>query len=89
MAKRAIGTNPLAARKGKRPVGRPPAGLKAGERVKDYQRTTLWLPPDAKRQLDALSRLLGRPQWGIVVEALPALEKTLSAKQRAALRAMA
>ena len=68
--------------------GRPPAGLRPGERVSDYKRITLWMPPDAKRELDAVSRFLGRPQWAVVVEAIAALQKSLSPAERKALELM-
>ena len=65
----------------------PPAGL-AGDRVSDNERTTLWLPPATKRQLNALSRYLGRPLWGIVAEALTAYKRTLSVADRKAMQQM-
>ena len=101
MAKRTIGAGPktrhqrpgeaaLRPRKkktAKRTVGRPPAGL-AGEKVSNYQRTTLWLPPATKGQLDVLGRFLGKPQWAVIVEALSAYEKTLSTADRRAIGQM-
>ena len=72
----------------RRKVGRPPAGLQPGERVSDYKRITLWMPPEAKRELDAVSRFLGRPQWAVVVEAIAALQKSLSPAERKALELM-
>ena len=51
-------------------------------------RTTIWLPPSSKRQLNALSRYLGRPQWGVIVEAMTAYEKSLSAADRKAIAQM-
>ena len=74
--------------KGTRKVGRPPAGLRPGERVSDYQRFTLWIPPDVKADLDRVSRLLGRPQWAVVVEALTAFQTALPAAARKALDVM-
>ncbi len=71
-----------------RKVGRPPAGLRPGERVSDYQRVTLWIPPDVKADLDRVSRLLGRPQWAVVVEALTAFQTALPAAARKALDVM-
>jgi len=40
---------------------------------------------DTKRQLDAVARLLGRPQWAVICDAVTAFEKTLSAADRQAL----
>ncbi len=74
--------------KGIRKVGRPPAGLRPGERVSDYQRVTLWIPPDVKQDLDRVSRLLGRPQWAVVVEALTAFQTALPPAERKALDVM-
>ena len=72
----------------RRKVGRPPAGLQPGERVSDYKRITLWMPPTAKQELEAVSRFLGRPQWAVVVEALAALQKAMPAAERKALAVM-
>ena len=41
---------------------------------------------DTKRQLDAVARLLGRPQWAVICDAVTAFEKTLSAADRQALQ---
>ena len=40
---------------------------------------------DTKRQLDAVARLLGRPQWAVSCDAVTTFEKTLSAADRQAL----
>ena len=53
-----------------RPSGRPPAGVRKGERVKDYPQTSLRLPPEIKDKLHALSRASGTPQWRVVSAAL-------------------
>lgn len=50
--------------------GRPPAGVRKGERVKDYPQTSLRLPPEIKAKLYALSRVAGTPQWRVVSAAL-------------------
>ena len=50
--------------------GRPPAGVREGERVKDYPQTSLRLPPEIKQKLYALSRVAGTPQWRVVSAAL-------------------
>ena len=46
------------------------------------------MPPKAKRELEAVSRFLGRPQWVVVVEALAALQKAMPAAERKALNVM-
>jgi hypothetical protein len=71
--------------KATRPVGRPPGGLN-GERVRDYQRVTLWLPPQTKQQLEALARFRGLPSWRVVGEALTAMEQALPEDERKALK---
>jgi len=51
-------------------VGRPPAGARAGEKVKDYPQLSIRLPQDAKAKLHALSLIGSRPQWRIVTDAI-------------------
>ena len=41
---------------------------------------------DTKRQLDAVTRLLGRPQWAVICDAVTAFEKALSTADRQALQ---
>jgi predicted DNA-binding protein len=54
----------------RRRIGRPPAGARAGERVKDYPQLSIRLPDDVKAKLRALSLLGARPQWRIIAEAI-------------------
>jgi len=70
-----------------RKLGRPPAGLD-GERVSDYKRTTLYVPPASKQKLDTLSRYLDVAQWRVFVSALDAYEAALDPADRAAIRQM-
>lgn len=51
-------------------IGRPPAGARAGEKVKDYPQLSIRVPDDVKARLKALSLLASRPQWRIVTDAL-------------------
>ena len=53
-----------------RPIGRPPAGARAGEKVKDYPQLSIRLPDDIKAKLQALSLVSSRPQWRIITEAI-------------------
>ena len=53
-----------------RRVGRPPAGARAGERVKDYPQLSIRLPIDAKAKLHALSVVNKLPQWRLITEAI-------------------
>jgi predicted DNA-binding protein len=52
------------------PIGRPPAGARAGEKVKDYPQLSIRLPGEVKAKLHALSVVGARPQWRIVSDAI-------------------
>ena len=54
----------------KRKRGRPPAGLRPGERTTDYRRLTLRIPARIHELLERLARDERLPQWRIVVAAL-------------------
>lgn len=56
--------------KDRRRIGRPPAGARAGERVKDYPQLSIRLPGEVKAKLQAISLIASRPQWRIVTEAI-------------------
>ena len=62
--------------------GRPPAGVRKGERVKDYPQTSLRLPPEIKAKLYALSRVAGTPQWRVVSAALECFFRERSAVEQ-------
>jgi predicted DNA-binding protein len=51
-------------------IGRPPAGAREGERVKDYPQLSIRVPADVKATLHALSVVSSRPQWRLIVEAI-------------------
>jgi predicted DNA-binding protein len=53
-----------------RRIGRPPAGARAGEKVKDYPQLSIRLPGDVKAKLHALSVVTGRPQWRLITESI-------------------
>ena len=53
-----------------RRIGRPPAGAKEGEKVKDYPQLSIRLPGDVKAKLQALSLIASRPQWRIITDAI-------------------
>jgi predicted DNA-binding protein len=64
-------------------VGRPPAGARAGEKVKDYPQLSIRLPSDVKAKLQALSVISGRPQWRLIVDSIECfLEQRPEAEQR-------
>jgi len=54
----------------RRRAGRPPAGAKAGEKVKDYPQLSIRVPIEMKARLNALSAVTGLAQWRLVVEAI-------------------
>ena len=56
--------------KGSRRIGRPPAGARAGEKVKDYPQLSIRLPGDVKAKLQALSVITGRPQWRLITDSI-------------------
>ena len=56
--------------KERRRIGRPPAGARAGERVKDYPQLSVRVPGDVKAKLQAISLVSARPQWRIITEAI-------------------
>jgi len=58
------------ASKAHRRIGRPPAGAREGEKVKDYPQLSIRLPVDVKAKLQALSLIACRPQWRIVTDAI-------------------
>jgi predicted DNA-binding protein len=51
-------------------IGRPPAGAREGEKVKDYPQLSIRLPVDVKARLQALSLIASRPQWRIITDAI-------------------
>jgi hypothetical protein len=53
-------------------AGRHPTGLRPGERVSDYKRLTIRLPPDVQGELVAASGALRRPQWRVLIDAIRA-----------------
>jgi predicted DNA-binding protein len=54
----------------RRRVGRPPAGAREGEKVKDYPQLSLRVPFEMKARLNAISAVTGLAQWRIVVEGI-------------------
>ena len=56
--------------KPKRRAGRPPAGARVGEKVKDYPQLSIRVPMEMKARLNALSAVTGLSQWRVVVEAI-------------------
>ena len=65
-----------------RRAGRPPAGARAGEKVKDYPQLSMRVPIETKTRLNALSAVTGRAQWRVIVEAIECLVQDLSDTDR-------
>jgi hypothetical protein len=56
-------------------TGRPPTGVRPGERLTDYKQVTVRLPPETVAQLEHLSEQLARPQWRVMCDALAMLSR--------------
>ena len=56
--------------KPRRRIGRPPAGARDGEKVKDYPQLSIRLPAEVKAKLHALSLIESRPQWRVITDAI-------------------
>ena len=54
----------------RRRIGRPPAGAREGERVKDYPQLSIRLPVEVRATLQALSVVASRPQWRVITDAI-------------------
>jgi len=67
----------------RRRAGRPPAGARAGERVKDYPQLSIRVPIEMKARLNALSAVTGLSQWRVIVEAIDCLLHGLTPTDRA------
>jgi hypothetical protein len=65
-----------------RRIGRPPAGAREGEKVKDYPQLSIRLPTDVKAKLQALSLIASRPQWRIITDAIDCYARLRSDAER-------
>src|SRR5438132_4978216 len=61
---------PTKSSKSPRRIGRPPAGAREGEKVKDYPQLSIRLPAESKAKLQALSVVSSRPQWRLITDAI-------------------
>ena len=66
----------------RRRVGRPPAGAKDGEKVKDYPQLSIRVPVEFKARLNALSAVTGLAQWRVIVEAINCFNDDLPKSER-------
>jgi predicted DNA-binding protein len=69
-------------RTSRRRAGRPPAGAREGEKVKDYPQLSIRVPVDKKARLSALSAVTGMAQWRLIVEAIDCFFHDLSDSDR-------
>ena len=68
--------------KDRRRVGRPPAGAREGERVKDYPQLSIRVPLEFKARLNALSAVTGLAQWRVIMEAINCFNDELPKTER-------
>jgi hypothetical protein len=68
--------------KERRRVGRPPAGAREGERVKDYPQLSIRVPLEFKARLNALSAVTGLAQWRVIMEAINCFNDDLPKSER-------
>jgi predicted DNA-binding protein len=66
----------------RRRAGRPPAGAKVGEKVKDYPQLSIRVPQEMKARLNAVSAVTGLAQWRVFVEALDCFVHDMSPRDR-------
>jgi hypothetical protein len=66
----------------RRRAGRPPAGAKVGEKVKDYPQLSIRVPQEMKARLNAVAAVTGLAQWRVVVEAINCFVHDLSPQDR-------
>jgi len=67
----------------RRRAGRPPAGAREGEKVKDYPQLSIRVPVEMKARLNALSAVTGLAQWRVIVEAIECFLSDLPPTDRA------
>ena len=63
-------------------IGRPPAGARDGEKVKDYPQLSIRLPAEAKAKLHAISLIEARPQWRVIFDAIDCYARGRSGAER-------
>jgi len=75
MSSRSVGSH--------RRVGRPTAGARAGEKVKDYPQLSVRVPPDIKTRVSALSKVRHTSQWHIITDAVECYFRDLPRAEQA------
>jgi predicted DNA-binding protein len=68
--------------KDRRRVGRPPAGAREGEKVKDYPQLSIRVPIEFKARLNAISAVTGLAQWRVIMEAINCFAEDLPKSER-------
>ena len=68
--------------KDRRRVGRPPAGAREGEKVKDYPQLSIRVPVEFKARLNAISAVTGLAQWRVIMEAINCFNEDLPKSER-------
>ena len=68
--------------KDRRRVGRPPAGAREGEKVKDYPQLSIRVPIEFKARLNAISAVTGLAQWRVIMEAINCFNDDLPKSER-------
>ena len=68
--------------KDRRRIGRPPAGAKDGEKVKDYPQLSIRVPIEFKARLNAISAVTGLAQWRVIVEAINCFSQDMPKTER-------
>ena len=66
----------------RRRAGRPPAGAREGEKVKDYPQLSIRVPHELKARLNAMSTVTGLAQWRVIVKAINCLFHDLPVDDR-------
>jgi predicted DNA-binding protein len=73
----------------RRRVGRPTAGARVGEKVKDYPQLSVRVPPDIKTRITVLSEVRRESQWHIITDAIECYLRDLPADERATIEKLA
>ncbi len=76
-------------RANRRRAGRPPAGAREGEKVRDYPQLSIRVPHEFKARLTAMSAVTGLSQWRVIVEAIDCFFNGLSETDKALVRGLA
>ena len=72
----------------RRPIGRPPAGSRPGEKVTDYPQVAMRLPEEIKDSLRRLSHVRSQPQWRIICDAIECYLRELAPDERRRMSAL-